>query len=101
MKLDLINTPKAKSKVLFPLLVEQKVTVNNELAKLRHKKVISKANIKDKNTFLTGAFTRLKKDDSKRMVLNLKRLSKFIGYKHFKIKSLQNVSKCIKIYGIY
>ena len=101
MKLDLINTPKAKSKVLFPLLVEQKVTVNNELAKLRHKKVISKANIKDKNTFVSGVFTRLKKDGSKRMILNLKRSSKFIGHEHFKMESLQNVSKFIKIYGIY
>ena len=39
-------------------------------------------------------------DGSKWMILNLKRLNKFVGCKHFKIESLQNVLELIKP-GVY
>ena len=37
-----------------------------------------------------------KKDGSKWMILNLKRLNKFVEYKHFKMESLQNVLELIR-----
>ena len=36
----------------------------------------------------------------KRMIFNLKKLNKFIRYKHFKMVSLQNVSELIRT-GVY
>ena len=50
--------------------------------------------------FLSGLFTRSKRDESKRMILNLKRLNKFVDYKSFKMESLQNVLELIR-QGIY
>ena len=54
LKLDLINTPKANSKFSFRSLVEENIFLNNHAAKLSDKKVIPKANIKDKNPFVLG-----------------------------------------------
>ena len=48
---------KSKFKVFVSFTVEEKVIVNNEIAKLRLEKVIYKTNIKDKNTFVSGVFT--------------------------------------------
>ena len=57
--LDLIYIPKANSKFPFPLYhLNKKAVVNNEVAKLKDKKVISKAYIKDKNFFVLGVFPR-------------------------------------------
>ena len=44
---------------------------------------------------LPGIFTMFKRDASKRVILNLKRLNKFIGFKHSKMESLQNVIELI------
>ena len=41
--------------------------------------MVAKANITENNIFVPGVFTKSKKDGSKRMILNLKILSKFIG----------------------
>ena len=59
-----------------------------------------KANVTENNTFVPEVFTRSKKDGSKRMILNLKRLNKFVDYKHFKMESLQNVLELIRP-GVY
>ena len=58
------------------------------------------ANVTENNTFVSGIFTRSKEDGSMQMILNLKRLNKFVDYKHFKIQSLQNVLELIRP-GIY
>ena len=54
----------------------------------------------ERNVFVSGVFARSTKDGSKRMILNLKRLNKFVGYKHFKMESLQNILELIKP-GVY
>ena len=41
-------------------------------------------------------FPRSKKDGSRQMILNLKRLNKSVGYKYFKMESLQNVLELIR-----
>ena len=78
---------------------EQESIVKKEVALLKGKNIVAKANVEN-NTFVSGVFTRSKKDGSKRMILNLKRLNKFVDYKHFKMESLQNVLELIRP-GVY
>ena len=100
LKLDVIDTPKSNSKFTFPLSHEEKLIVKKEVALLKGKNIVAKANVTENNTFVSGVFTRSKKDGSKRMILNLKRLNKFVDYKHFKMESLQNVLELIRP-GVY
>ena len=79
---------------------EEKLIVKKEVALLKGKNIVAKANVTENNTFVSGVFTRSKKDGSKRMILNLKRLNKFVDYKYFKMESLQNVLELIRP-GIY
>ena len=69
--------------------------INSEIQKLKSKKVIVNT---DKGTgdYISGIFTRIKKDDSHRMILNLKNFNKFICYRHFKMESMQNVLNVVK-----
>ena len=64
------------------------------------KKIVAKANDTENNIFVSGVFTRSKNDGSKRMILNLKRLGKFVDYKHFKMEPLKNVVELIRP-GVY
>ena len=58
---------------------------------------VAKVNVIENNTFVSGLFTRSKKDGSKRMIFNLKGLNKICRlYKHFKMESKQNVSELIR-----
>ena len=41
--------------------------------------------------FISGVFTREQKDGSRRMILNLKKLNKFVQYNHFKMETINNV----------
>ena len=77
LKLDLTDTPISNSKFAFPLIVKK------EVALLKEKNIVAKANVTENNTFVSGVFTR-----SKRMILNLKKLNKFVEYKNFKMESL-------------
>ena len=70
------------------------------MALLKEKNIVAKANVTENNTFVSGVITWSIKDESKRMILNLKRLTKFIGYKHFKMELLHNVLELIRP-GIY
>ena len=74
----------------FPLSKEEMSITNSEIQKLRSKKVIINT---DKRTgdYISGVFTRSKKDGSHRMILNLKNFNKFICYRYFKMVSIQNV----------
>ena len=66
--------------------------VNSEIQKFKSKKIIVNT---DKRTgdYISGVFL---KDDSHRMILNLKNFNKFICYRHFKMESIQNVLNVIK-----
>ena len=58
--------------------------------------MVAKVNVTENNTFVSGVFTRSKKDGSERMILNLERLSKFVDYRHFKMESLKNLLELIR-----
>ena len=63
--------------------------------KLLKKKVID-CSTREYNEFISGIFTRNKKDGSKRMILNLKNFNKFVNYKHFIMESINNVLNIIR-----
>ena len=69
--------------------------ISQEINKLLKKKVIVQT-IAEKGDFFSPVFLPAKKDESYRMILNLKKLNKYIDSKHFKMESLQNVLHMIK-----
>ena len=71
-------------KIAFPLSPEV-VLMIQEVALLKRKNRVDKAKVNEKNTFVSGVFTRSEKDRSKQMIFNLKKLNKIIDYKHFKM----------------
>ena len=78
LKLDLIDTSKSNSKFTFLLTHEEELIVKKEVTLLKGKNIVAKANVTENNTFVSGVFTRSKKHRSRRMILNLKRLNKFV-----------------------
>ena len=102
VKLDLIDTPKSNSKFAFPLSHEEELIVKKEVVLLKRKNIVAKANVTENNTFVSETFTRSKKDGFQRMILNPKRLNKFVDYKDFKIESIQNVLELTRtLHGIH
>ena len=83
------------SKFAFPLLHEEELIVKKEVALLKGKNIVAKAKVTENNTFVSVVFTRSKKDGSKQMILNLKKLNRFVN-KHFQMGSLQNVLELIR-----
>ena len=71
LKLDQIDTPKSNSKFAFPLWHEEELIVKKEAALLKRKNIVAMTNVTENNTFVSGVFTRSKKDGSKRIILNL------------------------------
>ena len=69
--------------------------ISQEIGKLLKKKVIVQT-IAEKGDFFSSVFLRVKKDESYRMILNLKKLNTYIDSKHFKMESLQNVLHMVK-----
>ena len=86
LKLDLIDTPKSNSEFTCPPLHEEESIVKKEITLLKGKNIYAEVNVTKNNTFVSGIFTKSNKDGSQRMILNLKRLNKFVDYKHSKIK---------------
>ena len=69
--------------------------ISQEISKLLKKKVTVQA-IAEKGDFFSSVFLRAKRDESFRMILNLKKLNKCIDSKHVKMESLQNVLHMVK-----
>ena len=90
LKLDLMEMPIQNQYSIHPLAKNETEIVSSEIQKLLNKKVLvhTKPEI---GQFVSGVFTRDKKDGNKRMILNLKRFNNFINYKHFKMESINNV----------
>ena len=93
VKVDLIDTPKSNSKFASPLSHEEELIVKKEVVLLKRKNIVAKANVTENSIFVSEVFSMSKKDGSQRMILNPKRLNKFVDYKHFKTKYnlIQNV----------
>ena len=79
----------------FPLSKEEMSIINYEIQKLNSKRVIVNTD-KRIGDYISGVFTKSKKDGSHRIFLNLKNFNKFICYRHFKMESIQNVLNVIK-----
>ena len=65
------------------------------MGKLLKKKVIIET-IAEKGDFFSSVFLRVNKYKNHRMILNLRKLNKYIESKHFKMESLQNVLHMVK-----
>ena len=74
---------------------EEYVVINQEIQKLIKKEVISLVKW-NKKFFFSSVFTVPKKDESFRMILNLKRLNLSVKYQHFKMETLDDVLNVIK-----
>ena len=90
LKLDLMEIPIQNHYSVHPLSKDETEIISTEIQKLLNKKVVvpSKPEI---DQFVSGVFTRDKKDGNKRMILNLKKFNHFINYQHFKMESINNV----------
>ena len=69
--------------------------VNNEIAKLLSKGVIEGAHYTP-DSYISNVFVRPKKDNTYRMILNLKSLNTFVAYHHFKMDTFQTAVKFIR-----
>ena len=98
LKLDSNEIPFQHCCNNFPFSKEEMSIINSEIKKIKSKKVIVNT---DKRTgdYISGVFTRSKKDGSHRTILNLKNFNNFICYRDFKMESRQNVLNVIKIDG--
>ena len=69
--------------------------VNNEIAKLLSKVVIEEDHYIP-YSYISNVFVRPKRDNTHRIIMNLKSLNKFVGYYHFKMDTLQIAVKLIR-----
>ena len=96
MKIEFENLPdKQLSYPKHQFDKTEEIIIEAEIDKLLKKKAIEEC-ILDPEGFISGVFTRPKKDGSRRMILNLKKLNQYVKYKHFKMESVQHVINCLK-----
>ena len=73
----------------------EKEITDSEVNKPLKKKVSVPTNINE-GDFASSIFTRTKKDESHRMILNLKKLNTFVDSPPFKMESIRNVVSMIR-----
>ena len=69
--------------------------INEEIKKLTKNQVTKITNI-EHDDFFSSVFTRIKKDGSHRMILNLKHLNQYISSPHFKMDSIKTVINVVR-----
>ena len=97
LKLDLKQLPTQNSMSSYPLSSKENEIISVGIKKLLKKSVIVYST-PEEGEFISGIFTRDKKDGNKRMILNLKKISKFANYKHCNMESINNVINLIESY---
>ena len=95
LRLDFTELPEGQNSHSHPLSSAEDQIISEEITKLLSKKVIVET-VREENDFVSGVFTRDKKDNSKRMILNLKKLNMSIEYQHFKMEHINDVLNIIK-----
>lgn len=70
--------------------------IDKEIEKLLQKNVIQLAERTDDGSFVSNIFIRMKKDNSVRLILNLKKLNEYIEVKHFKMDTLKSAVTLMK-----
>ena len=95
LKLEFLNEAPHREPFRVTFNTKENGIISKEISELLKEKVIVQT-IAEKGDFFSSVFLRAKKDESYRMILNLKKLNKYIDSKHFKMESLQNVLHMIK-----
>ena len=95
IKLDLKQLPTQNSRSSYPISNKENEVISVEIKKLLKKLVVVYSTPKE-GEFISDIFTRDKKDDNKRMILNFKKFNKFVNYKHFQMESINNIISLIK-----
>lgn len=95
LALDFLEFPEQKFYNACNLSHEENLILDKEIIKLLEKKIVVQTH-HESDEFISNLFTRPKRDGSKRMILNLKKLNEHIDYKHFKMESIQNVLDSIQ-----
>ena len=95
LKVDLKQLPTQNSRSSYPLSSKENEIISVGIKKLLKKSVIVYST-PEEGEFISGIFTRDKKRWQNRMILNLKKINKFVNYKHFKMESINNVINLIK-----
>ena len=95
-KIDFAQLPhQRQSPCQHQLSNKEAETISAEIGKLVLKGVLLKSS-HEEGEFLSTVFLRPKKDGTHRMILNLKKLNKFVAYHHFKMESLKHVISMIR-----
>ena len=84
LKLDLKQLSTQNSRSSYPLSSKENEVISLGIKKLLKKSVIVYST-PEEGEFISGIFTRDKKDGNKRMMMNLKKINNFIHYKHNKV----------------
>ena len=79
----------------YPLPSKENKIISVKIKKLLKKSVIV-CSAPEESEFISGIFTKDKRDGNKRMILNLKKFMKFVNYKHFKMEFINNVINIVK-----
>ena len=95
LKLEFLNEAPHREPFQIMYNTNKNGIISQEKSKNLEKKVIVQTTAK-KGDFFSSIFLRVKKFGSYRMILNLKKLNKYIDSKHFKMESLQNVFHMVK-----
>ena len=95
MKLEFLSKAPHSEPFRVTYSIKENGIISQEIGKLLKKKVMVKT-IEEKGDFFSSVFLRVKNYGSYRMILNPKKLNKYINSKHFKMESLQNVLHMVK-----
>jgi len=99
LKLDFHKYPHQQQYPRLSYSDSETAIIKLEIAKLLKKKVIAPT-IHPIQGFVSTIFTRDKKDGTKRMILNLKKLNEYINYNHFKMESIDTALQLLRP-GVY
>ena len=95
LRLDFKEIPKNRQYQFRTLKNDELIIVKAEVDKLLSKQAICESK-RERNDYLSNVFTRNKKNGAKRMILNLKQFNTHITYRHFKMKSINQVIDIVR-----
>ena len=95
LKLEFLNKAPHSEPFRVTYSTKDNGIISQEIGKLLKMKFIVQT-YAEKEDFFSSVFLRVKNHGNYRMILNLKKLNKYIDPKHFKMESLQNVLHMVK-----
>ena len=94
MRIDFDTTPHQKFLPNCTRYATETTIIDTEIQKLSSKRVIEPT-AHCCNEFIFDVFVRAKKDDTHRMILNLKNLNQHANKLHFKMDTLNTITKLV------